>query len=75
KTLQNRQCIKYLFSPLYVCVGSGTRVKGKGIVEQCCLKPCDLQHLESYCAKPKRSRRRAPLTPQQVKVRKLTSSS
>ncbi|XP_019907491.2 insulin-like growth factor 3 isoform X2 [Esox lucius] len=47
--------------------GSGTRVKGKGIVEQCCLKPCDLQHLESYCAKPKRSRRRAPLTPQQVK--------
>uniref|UniRef100_A0A4W5JVU1 Insulin-like domain-containing protein n=1 Tax=Hucho hucho TaxID=62062 RepID=A0A4W5JVU1_9TELE len=46
--------------------GNGTRMRGKGIVEQCCLKACDLQHLESYCAKPKRSRRHAPLTPQQV---------
>ncbi|KAJ8016448.1 hypothetical protein DPEC_G00007310 [Dallia pectoralis] len=51
--------------------GSGTRVKGKGIVEQCCLKPCDLQYLESYCAKPKRSRRHAPLTPQQVREKQF----
>ncbi|KAJ8373263.1 hypothetical protein AAFF_G00266740 [Aldrovandia affinis] len=34
--------------------------RGKGIVEQCCLRGCDLQHLEAYCAKPPRSRRHAP---------------
>ncbi|XP_015198032.2 insulin-like growth factor 3 isoform X1 [Lepisosteus oculatus] len=40
--------------------GYGRRLRGKGIVEQCCLRGCDLQHLESYCAKPQRSRRSAP---------------
>ncbi|KAI1893146.1 hypothetical protein AGOR_G00140910 [Albula goreensis] len=38
----------------------GPRLKGKGIVEQCCLRGCDLQHLEAYCAKPRRSRRHVP---------------
>ncbi|XP_036388660.1 insulin-like growth factor 3 [Megalops cyprinoides] len=42
---------------------SGTRLKGKGIVEQCCLRGCDLQHLEAYCAKPRRSRRHTSLAP------------
>ncbi|KAJ8257204.1 hypothetical protein GJAV_G00183040 [Gymnothorax javanicus] len=36
---------------------NGGRMRGRGIVEQCCLKGCDLQHLEAYCAKPARSRR------------------
>ncbi|XP_048858984.1 insulin-like growth factor 3 [Brienomyrus brachyistius] len=40
----------------------GTRLRGKGIVEQCCLRGCDLQHLEAYCAKPRRARRHAPPT-------------
>ncbi|XP_056585719.1 insulin-like growth factor 3 isoform X2 [Triplophysa dalaica] len=39
---------------------SGPRSRGNGIVEQCCVRGCDLQHLESYCAKPKRGRRHAP---------------
>ncbi|XP_023649367.1 insulin-like growth factor 3 [Paramormyrops kingsleyae] len=38
----------------------GARLRGKGIVEQCCLRGCDLQHLEAYCAKPHRARRHAP---------------
>ncbi|KPP69752.1 hypothetical protein Z043_111478 [Scleropages formosus] len=38
----------------------GTRLRGKGIVEQCCLRGCDLLDLEAYCAKPRRSRRFAP---------------
>ncbi|XP_051964168.1 insulin-like growth factor I [Xyrauchen texanus] len=45
---------------------SGARFRGKGIVEQCCVRGCDLQHLESYCAKPKRRRRHAPTSPQQT---------
>lgn len=36
---------------------AGPRRRDKGIVEQCCIKGCDLQHLEHYCAKPKRERR------------------
>ncbi|XP_066559441.1 insulin-like growth factor 3 [Amia ocellicauda] len=40
----------------------GNRLRGKGIVELCCLRGCDLQHLEAYCAKPRRSRR-APSDP------------
>ncbi|XP_053359732.1 insulin-like growth factor 3 [Clarias gariepinus] len=46
--------------------GAGPRRRGKGIVEQCCVKGCDLQHLEHYCAKPNRERRHtqnAPPTP------------
>uniref|UniRef100_A0A8B9LG24 Insulin-like growth factor 3 n=1 Tax=Astyanax mexicanus TaxID=7994 RepID=A0A8B9LG24_ASTMX len=43
----------------------GPRSRGKGIVEQCCVKGCNLQHLEQYCAKPKRGRRQAP-TAQQI---------
>ncbi|XP_055025213.1 insulin-like growth factor 3 [Misgurnus anguillicaudatus] len=39
---------------------SGPRSRGRGIVEQCCVRGCDLQHLESYCAKPKRVRRHDP---------------
>ncbi|XP_064155994.1 insulin-like growth factor 3 [Anguilla rostrata] len=39
---------------------NGARLRGRGIVEQCCLRGCDLQHLEAYCAKPLRSRRHAP---------------
>ncbi|XP_060786955.1 insulin-like growth factor 3 isoform X2 [Neoarius graeffei] len=39
------------------------RRRGKGIVEQCCIKGCDLQHLEHYCAKPKRERRHTGHTP------------
>ncbi|XP_041955553.1 insulin-like growth factor 3 [Alosa sapidissima] len=36
------------------------RARGKGIIDQCCVKGgCDLQYLESYCAKPKRKRRHA----------------
>ncbi|MCI4380477.1 hypothetical protein PGIGA_G00240430 [Pangasianodon gigas] len=42
---------------------AGPRRRGKGIVEQCCVKGCDLQHLEHYCAKPKRERRHARHTP------------
>ncbi|XP_072537365.1 insulin-like growth factor 3 [Salminus brasiliensis] len=42
----------------------GPRSRGKGIVEQCCIKGCDLQHLEKYCAKPKRGRRHAPTAQQ-----------
>ncbi|KAL6459394.1 hypothetical protein MHYP_G00328660 [Metynnis hypsauchen] len=42
----------------------GPRSRGNGIVEQCCIKGCDLQHLEKYCAKPKRRRRQAPTTQQ-----------
>ncbi|XP_050972720.1 insulin-like growth factor 3 [Labeo rohita] len=38
----------------------GPRSRGKGIVEQCCVRGCDLQHLESYCAKPKRVQRDVP---------------
>ncbi|XP_061113491.1 insulin-like growth factor 3 [Conger conger] len=38
----------------------GARLRGRGIVEQCCLRACDLQHLEAYCAKPARNRRHAP---------------
>ncbi|XP_051508939.1 insulin-like growth factor I [Myxocyprinus asiaticus] len=45
---------------------SGPRSRGKGIVEQCCIRGCDLQHLESYCAKPKRRRRQAPSSLQQT---------
>ncbi|XP_036433995.1 insulin-like growth factor 3 [Colossoma macropomum] len=45
----------------------GPRSRGNGIVEQCCVKGCDLQHLEKYCAKPKRRRRQAPTTTQQVR--------
>ncbi|XP_062396921.1 insulin-like growth factor 3 [Sardina pilchardus] len=34
------------------------RPRGKGIIDQCCVKGgCDLRYLESYCAKPKRRRR------------------
>ncbi|XP_067249659.1 insulin-like growth factor 3 [Chanodichthys erythropterus] len=44
----------------------GPRSRGKGIVEQCCVRGCDLQHLESYCAKPKRVRRDIPASPQQT---------
>ncbi|XP_066500658.1 insulin-like growth factor 3 [Hoplias malabaricus] len=40
----------------------GSRSRGTGIVEQCCIKGCDLQHLEKYCAKPSRGRRHAPTT-------------
>ncbi|KAI5095410.1 insulin-like growth factor 3, partial [Silurus meridionalis] len=36
---------------------AGARHRSRGIVEQCCIKGCDLQHLEHYCAKPKRERR------------------
>ncbi|KAI4897156.1 hypothetical protein NFI96_015209, partial [Prochilodus magdalenae] len=43
----------------------GPRSRGKGIVEQCCIKGCDLVHLEKYCAKPKRGRRHAPTTGKQ----------
>ncbi|XP_051524381.1 insulin-like growth factor I [Myxocyprinus asiaticus] len=45
---------------------SGPHSRGKGIVEQCCVRGCDLQHLESYCAKPKRRQRHAPASPQQT---------
>ncbi|XP_016145967.1 insulin-like growth factor II isoform X2 [Sinocyclocheilus grahami] len=44
----------------------GPRSRGKGIVEQCCVRACDLQHLESYCAKPKRLRRDVPASLQQT---------
>ncbi|XP_043103285.1 insulin-like growth factor 3 [Puntigrus tetrazona] len=44
----------------------GPRSRGKGIVEQCCVRGCDLQHLESYCAKPKRVRREVPASLQQT---------
>ncbi|XP_039520153.1 insulin-like growth factor 3 isoform X2 [Pimephales promelas] len=44
----------------------GPRSRGKGIVEQCCVRGCDLQHLESYCAKPKRVRRDVPASLQQT---------
>uniref|UniRef100_A0A8C1UT23 Insulin-like growth factor 3 n=1 Tax=Cyprinus carpio TaxID=7962 RepID=A0A8C1UT23_CYPCA len=44
----------------------GPRSRGKGIVEQCCVRGCDLQHLESYCAKPKRLRRDIPASLQQT---------
>uniref|UniRef100_A0A673M0P8 Insulin-like domain-containing protein n=1 Tax=Sinocyclocheilus rhinocerous TaxID=307959 RepID=A0A673M0P8_9TELE len=45
------------------------RSRGKGIVEQCCVRGCDLQHLESYCAKPKKVRRDVPASLQQTLVR------
>ncbi|TRY99892.1 hypothetical protein DNTS_033999 [Danionella cerebrum] len=32
----------------------GSHSQGKGIVEQCCIRGCDLHHLELYCAKPKK---------------------
>ncbi|KAK3566225.1 hypothetical protein QTP86_029674 [Hemibagrus guttatus] len=41
---------------------AGPRRSGKGIVEQCCVRGCDLQHLEHYCARPKRERRHTPHT-------------
>ncbi|XP_026125001.1 insulin-like growth factor I isoform X1 [Carassius auratus] len=44
----------------------GPRSRGKGIVEQCCVRGCDLQHLESYCAKPKRLQRDVPASLQQT---------
>ncbi|XP_042617793.1 insulin-like growth factor I isoform X1 [Cyprinus carpio] len=44
----------------------GPRSRGKGIVEQCCVRGCDLQHLESYCAKPKRVQRDVPASLQQT---------
>uniref|UniRef100_A0A671PSX4 Insulin-like growth factor II n=1 Tax=Sinocyclocheilus anshuiensis TaxID=1608454 RepID=A0A671PSX4_9TELE len=44
----------------------GPRSRGKGIVEQCCVRGCDLQHLESYCAKPKKVRRDVPASLQQT---------
>ncbi|XP_030641092.1 insulin-like growth factor 3 [Chanos chanos] len=44
----------------------GPRSRAKGIVEQCCTRSCDLQHLETYCAKPKRNPRQVPVTPQQT---------
>uniref|UniRef100_A0A8C6L818 Insulin-like domain-containing protein n=1 Tax=Nothobranchius furzeri TaxID=105023 RepID=A0A8C6L818_NOTFU len=35
--------------------GYGPRPRGKGIVDQCCKSSgCELQHLEMYCAKPKK---------------------
>uniref|UniRef100_A0AAY5ET35 Insulin-like domain-containing protein n=1 Tax=Electrophorus electricus TaxID=8005 RepID=A0AAY5ET35_ELEEL len=40
----------------------GSRSRGNGIVEQCCIKGCDLQHLEQYCAKPSRGRRQPYVT-------------
>lgn len=34
--------------------GYGTRSRGKGIVDLCCLSSgCELHHLEMYCAKPR----------------------
>ncbi|KAF4072706.1 hypothetical protein AMELA_G00266000 [Ameiurus melas] len=42
---------------------AGPRRRGKGIVEQCCVKGCDLQYLEHYCARPKRERRHMRHTP------------
>ncbi|GAA6089107.1 insulin-like growth factor 3 [Tachysurus ichikawai] len=42
---------------------AGPRRRAKGIVEQCCVRGCDLQYLEHYCAKPKRERRHTPHTP------------
>ncbi|KAL4645886.1 insulin-like growth factor I [Arapaima gigas] len=41
---------------------NGARLRGKGIVEQCCLRGCDLLDLEAYCAKPRHTRRSAPAT-------------
>nr|NP_001108522.1 insulin-like growth factor 3 [Danio rerio]ABY88869.1 insulin-like growth factor 3 [Danio rerio]ADO16598.1 insulin-like growth factor 3 transcript variant 1 [Danio rerio] len=38
----------------------GPRSRGKGIVDQCCVRGCDLQHLELYCAKSKKVRRDVP---------------
>lgn len=65
-----------MFLPISLWLGkpggpraSNPRSHGKGIVEQCCVRGCDLQHLESYCAKPKRGRRHAPATLQQTVVR------
>uniref|UniRef100_A0A3B3T3C1 Insulin-like domain-containing protein n=1 Tax=Paramormyrops kingsleyae TaxID=1676925 RepID=A0A3B3T3C1_9TELE len=49
----------------------GARLRGKGIVEQCCLRGCDLQHLEAYCAKPHRARRHAPPSHPRAVVRPL----
>ncbi|XP_028849203.1 insulin-like growth factor 3 [Denticeps clupeoides] len=43
------------------------RSRGKGIVENCCVRGCDLQHLEKYCATtPKRGRRNTPLPLEQT---------
>ncbi|XP_028654958.2 insulin-like growth factor I [Erpetoichthys calabaricus] len=36
-----------------------SQVRVKGIVELCCLRGCDLQLLEAYCAKPKKTKRAA----------------
>ncbi|XP_053705394.1 insulin-like growth factor 3 isoform X1 [Synchiropus splendidus] len=34
--------------------GYGSRPRGRGIVDRCCLSPygCELHHLEKYCGKP-----------------------
>ncbi|KAL2103681.1 hypothetical protein ACEWY4_000549 [Coilia grayii] len=62
----------------FVCGGRGfyrgkpggprgvARQRGSGIVEECCVKGCDLQHLESYCARAKRTRRHTADTAQQT---------
>uniref|UniRef100_A0AAY4EIF8 Insulin-like domain-containing protein n=1 Tax=Denticeps clupeoides TaxID=299321 RepID=A0AAY4EIF8_9TELE len=60
----------------YRATGSGygrtLRSRGKGIVENCCVRGCDLQHLEKYCATtPKRGRRNTPLPLEQTLVRPL----
>ncbi|XP_029438323.1 insulin-like growth factor II isoform X2 [Rhinatrema bivittatum] len=37
--------------------GRSTRKVSRGIVEECCFKSCDLQLLETYCAKPAKNER------------------
>ncbi|XP_056319179.1 insulin-like growth factor 3 [Danio aesculapii] len=44
----------------------GPRSRGKGIVDQCCVRGCDLQHLELYCAKSKKVRRDVSASPLQT---------
>uniref|UniRef100_A0A673BSC2 Insulin-like domain-containing protein n=1 Tax=Sphaeramia orbicularis TaxID=375764 RepID=A0A673BSC2_9TELE len=42
-------CGSHLVDALYfVCGDRGFFVK-RGIVEQCCHKPCSIYHLEAYC--------------------------
>ncbi|XP_053304796.1 insulin-like growth factor II [Spea bombifrons] len=46
--------------------GRSNRRSSRGIVEECCFRSCDLDLLETYCAKPAKSERdlsTAPATP------------
>ncbi|XP_063800793.1 insulin-like growth factor II isoform X2 [Pseudophryne corroboree] len=43
--------------------GRSNRRSGRGIVEECCFRSCDLELLEMYCAKPVKNERDLSIVP------------